>query len=342
MFVILGMGAEWIETCFRDCLKDPDFDLRNAALPNAHMRGPGKLLCRLHYSGKINRYIRLPRKQMWYKKLSDIPKLKDPNEEIYFLIHPGSKMAFDKGFLDYMRKRYSHLHLISWLTAPIQNYWAENAEDSVAFLKATYDLVITYNKADAEQYALQWVEGRIYCPVHIQNTDLPKSDVFFLGSAKLGMSHDRFNLILSCYEHLKAAGLKLDFHITDVPEEFQKYPDEIEYNRPMRYEKNVEHLLASKCILEVGATANASATMRFVEAIVYRRFLLSNLESCRSEELFDENSMQIFHTAEDIDVDFIKKEIPIRNIGADRFSPRHYLETVRSLCNKAEAPHHET
>jgi hypothetical protein len=158
----------------------------------------------------------------------------------------------------YLRKCYRNCKIVYYLNNSVDTYLKAGNGFSVDDIKEIFDLVITYNKSDAERYSFLLAPPRIYTYKSIPDDEtIEKSDVFYIGSSK-----GRLDKILYIYEQLNNYGLKCDFHIVGVKPELMKFCDSIDYNHPMKYEDVLKHVKRSKCVLNINEPGIYGVTLR--------------------------------------------------------------------------------
>lgn len=256
-------------------------------------------LFRLHNAWPLNQYFELPGKGIWYRCCLDERAL-DKNAEICFIFYESFHMAYSGQFLRYLRKNYPNGKCFYAFTNPVEEY-------NLAKLRTVqkyYDVVLTFEKESAEKYGFAYGPIDLYGPESIPESDLPESDVFFIGADK-----GRLDTLLGIYEALTAKGLRCDFYITGVPEEKQKYAREITYNRPISYEESLKHLAKTKCVLEVLQNGLAYGSVRMSEAYAYRKKLLTTNLRMEQAEHYDPRIARVIRDPKDIDASFIQNDV---------------------------------
>ena len=133
----------------------------------------------------------------------------------------------------------------------------------------------------------------------------PQFDVFFCGLAK-----ERLPEILSVYERLKSAGLKLDFYIARVPENERKYAEEIHYIDFMPYGEYLSHVENANCLLEIMQdSSHHGYTVRTSEALMYGKKLLSNNLKLAEASFYNSENICLFSDAQEIKTDVVAAPI---------------------------------
>ena len=268
-----------------------------------------------HWAYSINRKICLPFKRIWFKKMytqdfeDDLP--------ICFVYMGGNSIYRDGGFTDYVRKQDPRNRQII-----IQQDLIKKKYDFDFFIvRNKVDLVVTYDMNEAKEYNISYFREDTYSMI----LPLPEqieyeSDVFFLGDAK-----DRLQKILDVYEKLSESGLKCKFLIAGVPLEKQVEVDGIEYISGISYKENIEHVIKSKCVLEIIQGGSVDITTRALEAIAYRKKLLTDCQII-PKEYFNEGQLQVFDSVDSIDLGFFEKDYT-----QEEFEPKLDMNPLRRL-----------
>ncbi|MCI9379377.1 MAG: hypothetical protein HFI06_12930 [Eubacterium sp.] len=254
---------------------------------------------RLHNSIKINRKCNLPFKNFWFPHYLDYNEI-NVAECVFFVFFEGSRVAYQKEYLSYLKSRFQNSKFIFRFVNTInqQNKWMVN------FVENYYDMIISMDQCDCKKN--NWVYVSNTYNIQPKITEQIKDiDVFFVGSDK-----GRLKKILSIYRYLKTIDLRCEFYIAEVKEEERIYGLEgIHYIKYMKYSKTLELISRSKCLLEVVQEGQVGSTMRSMEALVYRKKLLTNDKSIKSQEYFCKENMFVFEEPIDIDKDFILSKV---------------------------------
>lgn len=297
-FVILGNGSDWCELALTDFKQRSDAKVINTALPISPDYLAGKI-ARIHYSIKVNQMLNLPLKSMWFplfaKTISE-----HKNEPVVIIIYDRNRLGNNPEFLSYLRNYYSECTLVYMFTNVVRISGANN-NGFVGELKSYYDIVYAFDPADAQKY------GFSYSPLLYSRNCVEieegkeEEDVFYVGRAK-----DRYAMLISVYEKLKALHKTRDFFIFNVPITQQLYADEITYNRLIPYEECLKHIATAKCLLDVIQGESEGFTIKVCEAIAYDKLLITTNKNIRNAPFYDERFMKIIDSADDIDEAFFE------------------------------------
>ena len=277
-----------------------------------------KALFKIHTSQRINMIVDIPFKRVW-NKFAFVNDFQN-NNPICYIFFAGTYW-FTVEYISFLRKNQPNCKIVIFYQDLIKTH-----EKLFEETRRLTDLNISFDQGDAEKYKI------VYHPLvysyhsNIENKGY-KSDVYFVGKAK-----DRLDLILSVYEKLKQFGLQCDFHITGVPKNYQKYPDEIDYCRQMSYDENLSHILGTKCVLEIMQGGGKGFTLRYAEALMYDKKMITNNTEIEKATFFSNDKIMIINDANDINLEFIKKiNERIQYDCKEKLSPIAFLEFIDSL-----------
>lgn len=288
--------------------------------------GPMYRLYRTHMSTTINAKFPLPFKQVWFSRFNKV-SFKDEKPVCCVFCGTWARLAAELGLNDYLKKRFKYYKSVSFFQdlMKIQKNYTRTAPIDVDLYKRTFDLMLSFDQGDSEKY------GFIYHPLVYSKykgdiKEMPYSDVYFLGKAK-----DRLKEILEAYKVLRETGLKLDFYITGVKPQDQQYADEIHYNESMEYAENLQHILHTKCLLDIMQKGGLGYTQRVVEVLCENKMLLTNNDCIESDEFFNPQYMSRFKNASDIDTSFLESIRTVKDIDygyRDNISPIELIHFI--------------
>jgi hypothetical protein len=317
-----------------------DYSIRYKDLNNTeysklilHNLEPKKLilsiLYKIHTSNKINKFINIPFKRIWkYYWIFDIKnniEFNNTNPICFIIIgryFEELKYFYRDEFIQYIQNKYKNCKIILFLTDLIKSYSL-----NIERYRKQFDLIFSFDKQDSynNNYIYYPDESFSSYPIN-KNPLFDQSDIVFIGKAK-----NRFDEIIKIFELLYMNNIKCDFHITEVPVLKQKYADKIIYNKPLPYHEVLQHVISSKCILEILVDGGSSPTARVSEAIFYGKKLLSNCQELSEKSYYNPKYISLFSNLEDIDISFIKDNIDIIDYDyKDKLSPLKLIEFIDS------------
>lgn len=301
----------YIDICVRDLYGKEGIQVVNLPLPNSSSWV--RTIYAAHNSERINKYVNLPLKSLWYKY-----HFKDnfSNNKPLCFVCLETRLPID--YLKFLKKEYpdckivalhrDFLHLTSGL-----------------HLNPIFDMEMTYDEGEGKKYKIPCF-SEFESKIEIKREKEFESDVFFAGRAK-----DRLPALMDAYKRLTDAGLKVYYFLTTVPEYQQVQLPGIEYaTRYMSYKEMLYHTVNTRCVLEiVQGGGQIGYTSRFLESVIYGKRLITNCESVRHSKFYTQDNIQIVNDLKDIDVSFIKKDC--RQVSYNynnEFSPLRVIERI--------------
>jgi hypothetical protein len=317
-FVFISTPVDYYDVAYHDIIHLPNviyirdiLDSKNPIL---------KRCFRIHYYFKYKSKIYSPLKGIWNKFLFKNDFGND--NPLCFIFNERMLYLDNYGFIDYLRDTYPNAKFVCFLQDLVDTIHNVNIRTIID----KFDLSISYDKGDADRYRISYYPTPYsFFPVsemHNENS----SDVFFVGRAK-----KRLKEILAIYVELKEKGLTCDFHILDVEFKDQLYADEIHYNTLMSYEENLEHVLKTKCLLEIMQEGATGYTYRTWEAIMYNKLLLTNNIGIKQAPFYKPQYIQILSESSGLELSFINNSERKIDYGyKEKLSPKLLLEFIES------------
>ncbi len=280
-----------------------------------------QILCRFHLSPKTNKIIKLPFKGLWNKIL--FRGLTDVEDTVFVLDSGWVLLNEEISIVKYLKSKCKKAKFVWFLQDLYSKQHTSNGKAiDLVKIKKQLDLIVSFDLGDCEKYGFEY-HPLVFSEVNIKTEEMPCSDVYFLGQAK-----NRLDEILSAYKYLRGCGLRCDFHIANAPVEKQKYADEIDYTPNFTYISNLQHIIHSKCLLEVLQKGAVGLTQRGVEIAGMDKMLITNNPRIHEAPFF--NSKYIFQFKEPIDIpnDFIqriKEGVEVNYNYKEKLSPVEFL-----------------
>lgn len=237
-----------------------------------------------------------------YSRISKLINIKPVpiNTKNYYIIYARLLEIYGPGLFTYLKKLDKDGIYICYL-GDVVNSFTFNIRD----INKKFDKVFSCDRKDAKKNNMLFLQ-QPYSLIKPEKKDI-KYDVFFVGSAK-----NRLDKIILAYELLKKKGFKCIFYITDVEEDKKIYTQEIHYNQYLKYEEVLSFLFQSKCILEILQGDADSTTARYSEAMVYKKYLLTDSKFLRERKEKPKNII-CFNYSDDTDFERIRCTLDFDN-----------------------------
>ena len=223
-------------------------------------------------------------------------------------------IIFDTGnapeIVNYINKKYPAVKVILWYwnsisdTVPISKFAGKNVD------------IWTFDPADAQKYGIRkntqfYIEENFKLnikPIVIQ-------DVFYVGADK----NNRGKTLAVLKEYFDKNNVKYDFNLVQSGK--SKSEDGIEYKKSLTYREVVEKICNSKVIIDLVAEWQSGLTLRPLEALYFRKKLITNMKSIKDYDFYNPNNIFILgvdkidklktfinNEYDDINYDFYRKK----------------------------------
>lgn len=196
--------------------------------------------------------------------------------------------ALTPKLLEYLKENYNNSKLIFWYRNPIVSL------EQLEKVKRYSNIVLTFDKEEAEKYNLNYIEQFYYNPNNLNLKDefkIIKNDVYFIGADK-----NRINKLEEVSEYLKEKGIKQKIQILkDKKKKYKKYEKIELIEKSLSYSKILENIFLSKCILEICQKGQKGLTFRTMEALFFNKKLISNNENLKKYEFYNKNNIFILN-----------------------------------------------
>jgi hypothetical protein len=284
-------------------------------------------LHKLHFSNKINRKVWLPFKFIWDPwssvKLSDIFSSSRVGNIVIF----QSSVKFSPRYI--LKLKQKGAKIILYLPDTLSALGiANNRFELQKYLERYHiDSIYSFDPFDCYKYALNFFDLYSVEQINSYSSMYDKISLLYVGNVR---SDSRLHLLNQIFEYLHNK-CKCMFYINGVDESEMKYPEEIIYNCPIPYKKVIELVTMSNCILEIVNIDQTGSSLRFKEAIVYNKKLLTNNINVQSSRFYSSSTMLVFKNVDEIDSNWIVDDTRCNYEYSNDFSPRTLLsEIIRS------------
>jgi len=186
-----------------------------------------------------------------------------------------------------------------------------------------FDIVTTFDEQDAAQYSMLHFTDPYAKRNVIPDDNIQKCDVFFIGADK-----GRGKLLNEIQKLFLNNNINSNLRVVGLPSELEMeglYCQK-EY---MCYEQTIKNVLNSNCLLEVLCEGQHSSSLRYYEAVVYNKKLLTNNANIVNMSYYNPDYIKVFQKVSDIDVNWIKDDRDVNyNYNGD-FSITHFFDMIK-------------
>jgi len=300
-------------------------------IPNAHWVSsqiPTGLAGKIYYlllKRKLRKVLPPQVRLLWEVKYKDIAPHITKGEDNYIVFCPATNALerISPMLLRDLRKYSPECKLILYLIDgmnSIARVSGVSVEKLQEFFK-NFDAVYSYDRLESEKFSLPFVEIPIWIS-HSKPVKEVGKELYFCGRDK-----KRSGFLLEIYDRVTNAGLRCDFRLEDTGEPYYRR-ENIHYAPWTTYNKIVDEVLDANCILEVLAANNFGATLRYKEAVIYNKKLLTNNPEITHLPYYDARWMRYFEKAEDIDLEWLARVEDVDYGYKGDFSAEYFLKTI--------------
>ena len=293
---------------------------------------------KIHTSNKINKIISLPFKYVWYK-LNDIEINKD--DDYIFIVMANALWIYDESIFNKLNKN-KNVHMICVL---LDSMNIKTPMKDIVYKKMNkikWDYIFTYDYIDAKKYEYEYLDEMYYSNNIMMNNvskvKKGKYDAYFLGRLKPG----REKLIMDIYSKLKDNNIKCKFDIWLRDDDLKsiknlELKEGINYfNKQKEYKETLEEIQKSNCIIEILQDGQQAQTLRYFEAVVFNKKLLTNNSNVVNLKFYNPKYMKVFKNIDEIDFNWIKEKNDCNYNYRNEFSPVNLIKKIENFYNLEE------
>lgn len=313
-FVIFGTVFDWYRYMYQDILGQENVkfygDINELFTPLE------RALYKVHFSKKVNRIVNLPCKEIWFKKALNKIKFQNSNP-ICFIWYSHFLTEIKRGMVEAIRKELPNSKHVYYFTD------AKRVEtEDLDWLRQKMDVMGVFDPVVAEKRNLEFWPN-VYPKVEVQDS-AEKYDLCFIGKDK-----GRKDKLEEIAEVCKEKGIRTAFYLMATKDE--READNIHYlDELIPYEKTLELVQKSKCLLELRMDNLNTCSVRVQEAVIFNKKLLTdNRNVAKMPCCTDTRHISYFDNLDEIDWNFIKETEPVDYHYAGQFSAKAFLETIQ-------------
>ncbi len=286
-------------------------------------------------------------KMLGYKFLENL----EVEEEHFFVFTCQNNMfftSFFQVFIRFLKKTFKKSKFLFYYYDLIKTCMPENLE----FVKSEFDLVYTFDRGDAENYGITFY-GEICVKTDIEEKDECDYDFLYIGTDR-----GRMKSILSVFDKLTSFGKKCNFFVFRALDENVEYIEKnyadnlvkmednqgggimvdgsiLRYNVYVPYVQTRKHINSTKGMVEIVFEGQTAGTMRLPESVIYKKKLISNCQSIKGRDVYNENNILLFNSPEDLTKEKIDKLLScdFKEVQHD-FSATKMIEVAKEILFK--------
>ena len=281
----------------------------------------GKRIEKICFSNKLNSIIHVPFQAVFY----NLDNYHYYSKNTYHLLIPTVSISgYSLKYLERFKKQHGNVCLYALVTDSM--HASSPHMDCVRdkLFSDVWDKVLTYDKYDAKEYGFTWFGYSYYSSFDFVKPDAIKSDIYYVGYDK----GDRGQIVLDTYNYIQSKGYFARF---DVVSNKAKGDNCMHYlKEKIPYPQVIAKVKSTNCILEILQKNQKSQSLRYFEAIVYNKKLLTTNKRIKELPYYDERYMKCFDSIDQIDLEWATTKELIDYHYDGRFSPLKILDFIVS------------
>lgn len=270
-------------------------------------------------SYKLNSVIDLPGKELF----CNLENYNYQKEDVYHIIIPTTSISkMPVSYLRRLKEKNNNIRLYALVTDSMHASSPHMTLVRDKLFSDIWEAVLTYDKYDAEEYGFKWFGYSYYSSFDDVEPDNFASDIYYVGFDKGGRG-ETIESLFACFKH---EDIKARF---DVVSKKRKMQGGIAYlKQGISYPTVVSRLKSSNCILEVLQNNQKSQSLRYFEAVVYNKKLLTMNKNIVDLPYYNPRYMKVFESIQDIDIRWIKRREKVDYGYQGDFSPLNLIHFI--------------
>lgn len=188
-----------------------------------------------------------------------------------------------------------------------------------------FDKILTFDPKDAKENG--WIYcNQLYSAYPVVQKEI-NWDLVYVGAVK-----NRLNACLKLIEECQRNSISSYIRLLCFDKTVAKQlPAQVRMRRYLTYPKLLELTLQARCVFDTTQEGQSGTTLRYYEAVVYNKKLLTNNPHITELPFYDSRYMRVYNETDDIDWDWVKNpQVP--DYGYDgRYSPIKLLSILQDI-----------
>lgn len=267
-----------------------------------------KIFKKINLSRKLNAVLPLPFKAKWY----DFKGLgKDKNTQYYCIALASSFLHVDIKMIRRMFKK-DNMHLSIMLLDPYDSNTPVPKMTRKVLKMIKFEHVYCYDKKESEIHGYEYMGETMFSNSMFEDIKPTNEyDLYFLGRFKSGRGNNIFDIAKRMNEHgvnFRCKIQKTSYGMKEANLSKVECEDIIEYfDKFIVYKDVLRETAKTNCILELIQDTESDISLRYFEAVVFNKKLLTNNKNILKMKYYNPKYMKLFSSFDDIDYEWVKK-----------------------------------
>jgi len=323
---VTDLSESLAKLIFRDLeeLSDVDIIPSRSHYPKTKI---GKIASKIIFSSRINKIIHLP----FHWKMSGIKKYHFNDDIEYIVIFTNNALSHNDNCVREKLRKRKNLKLVLVLldSLEIETKYGEQLREVVAE-NNNWDAIYTYDFGDSKKYNLEYLNECYYSDLRSIKGDKNTSDVYFAGRIKPGKEE----IIKKLVSFFNLNKIKYDIKLWLKPGDEKYCSGQLErynietFSEPKDYSSIISELQGANCILEILQNNQEAPSLRYYEAVLFNKKLLTNNKNIKKLNFYNPAYMKMFKDPGDIDIEWLKKKETVNYNYNGEFSPKNLIKMI--------------
>ncbi|TKF69494.1 hypothetical protein FCV59_20550 [Vibrio sp. F13] len=231
--------------------------------------------------------------------------------------------------LPFLRDTIKNSDIKLWFWNPVKDKKYLSQISTSSFNVATFDY------SDSIKYNWDYHPQFYWRSIEKENTPTtPINDVFYIGREKNEESYSRIEILSDCLSKLDNDSLSVKAMIVNSSVsqiKSTKHRNVINKKSNISYDEVINNLLFTKSILEVNAPGQSGLTLRALEALFFRKKLITNNKEIVKYDFYDQENIYILGFDTRCLKSFVESEYKdVPGSIKEKYSFEHWLKFMSS------------
>lgn len=274
-----------------------------------------KYVKKIHTNALLNKFICVPYRDFWFD-YNEINRKVAENDIV--LINSSAMVMPSSDFWKKIQVDNSSVKFVLLLVDSMNVSGGHMVETRRRLKEIKWDNILSYDLEDCKKYGYTYIEFNYYSEYKIHKEDV-KNDLYYIASVKNG----RKEILQSIWDLAQKNNAKYLCKIYSI---WRKVTYGMCIRKPLPYERVLQDIAASNCLLEILQTGQKSQSLRSLEAVIYNKKLLTNNVAVKNLPFYDSKYMKVFKDTTDIDWNWVKNREHVHYDYQVSFSSRNILQ----------------
>lgn len=193
--------------------------------------------------------------------------------------------------------------------------------------KVKFDKVFTFDECDSKKYGFELLQHCYYSKLNVAESSPERYSAYFVG----GVKGERTDIIEATYRRLMKSDSERKplYKVFTYGKQTIMDANGIQYvERRIPYEQVLKDIQQSSAIIELLQKNQYGPSLRYYEAVVYNKKLITTNKLIVNYPYYDKRWMKVIQAAEEIDIEWLNNNEEVNYGYKGDFSPIHLVDRI--------------